>query len=180
MKSATDDQCNTPADISHVSVANDAIRSVYGISHQPLCSLSQIGTPSVNAGNYAPGEYKTPENANFDEIIARYGKPTDRRRVFTQERLTDRNLKRHETLRDACHVIMRIEVQAGRLLRAKGQACVDCAKPATCYDHRDYRLPLQVEPVCRSCNQKRGRALPYADLPRRAHRTAPGYRRPNQ
>lgn len=36
--------------------------------------------------------------------------------------------------------------------------CADCARPAQCYDHRDYDRPLDVAPVCRSCNQKRGPA----------------------
>lgn len=38
--------------------------------------------------------------------------------------------------------------------------CVDCGKPATCYDHRDYQRPDEVEPVCRACNARRGPALP--------------------
>lgn len=38
--------------------------------------------------------------------------------------------------------------------------CVDCSGAAVEYDHRDYRQPLAVEPVCRSCNLKRGPAIP--------------------
>ena len=34
--------------------------------------------------------------------------------------------------------------------------CVDCGKPASEYDHRDYTRPLDVVPVCRHCNQLRG------------------------
>jgi hypothetical protein len=41
---------------------------------------------------------------------------------------------------------------------ARDFACADCGKPATDYDHRDYRKPLEVEPVCHSCNLKRGPA----------------------
>lgn len=37
--------------------------------------------------------------------------------------------------------------------------CVDCEQPAAHYDHRDYARPLQVEPVCVSCNARRGPAL---------------------
>lgn len=37
--------------------------------------------------------------------------------------------------------------------------CVDCGRRASCYDHRDYRKPLVVEPVCHSCNKVRGPAL---------------------
>jgi hypothetical protein len=38
--------------------------------------------------------------------------------------------------------------------------CVDCGVPATCYDHRDYNKPLEVEPVCSRCNVLRGSAIP--------------------
>ena len=37
--------------------------------------------------------------------------------------------------------------------------CVDCKKPADVYDHRDYGKPIDVVPVCKSCNRKRGEAL---------------------
>ena len=36
--------------------------------------------------------------------------------------------------------------------------CVDCGAIAVEYDHRDYQKPLEVEPVCRKCNAKRGHA----------------------
>ena len=36
--------------------------------------------------------------------------------------------------------------------------CVDCGDAAKVYDHRDYSKPLDVDPVCRSCNIKRGPA----------------------
>lgn len=34
--------------------------------------------------------------------------------------------------------------------------CTDCHKRAEVYDHRDYSKPLEVEPVCRGCNARRG------------------------
>lgn len=37
--------------------------------------------------------------------------------------------------------------------------CVDCGATATCYDHRDYSKPWQVEPVCDRCNRLRGPAI---------------------
>lgn len=37
-------------------------------------------------------------------------------------------------------------------------ACTDCGAPACEYDHRDYSRPLDVQPVCRSCNKRRGTA----------------------
>jgi hypothetical protein len=42
-------------------------------------------------------------------------------------------------------------------------ACVDCGEPAAHYDHRDYSKPLDVVPVCRSCNCRRGPGLRVAD-----------------
>lgn len=36
--------------------------------------------------------------------------------------------------------------------------CVDCGARARHYDHRDYNRPLDVSPVCVSCNLKRGPA----------------------
>ena len=50
----------------------------------------------------------------------------------------------------------------GQLKRLDGSIlCVDCGKPAAHYDHRDYKRPLEVEPVCRSCNRKRGPAIGF-------------------
>lgn len=37
--------------------------------------------------------------------------------------------------------------------------CVDCGGHAIEYDHRDYDKPLQVDPVCRRCNLRRGPAV---------------------
>jgi len=51
-------------------------------------------------------------------------------------------------------------IQKGLLPRAETLKCFDCDNQAAHYDHRDYNKPLDVEPVCRSCNSKRGPALP--------------------
>lgn len=51
-------------------------------------------------------------------------------------------------------------IKKGELRRPNEFDCVDCGKPAQQYDHRDYNFPLKVEPVCRSCNLKRGPAIP--------------------
>lgn len=42
--------------------------------------------------------------------------------------------------------------------KATDEKCVDCGKKAVHWEHRNYARPLLVEPVCRSCNIKRGRA----------------------
>ena len=41
-----------------------------------------------------------------------------------------------------------------------GLSCSDCGEPAYGYDHRDYRKPFDVEPICRQCNSDRGPGLP--------------------
>lgn len=51
------------------------------------------------------------------------------------------------------------EIAAGRMPKAKGLVCADCGLMAQVYDHRDYAKPLEVQPVCRSCNMIRGHAV---------------------
>lgn len=51
-------------------------------------------------------------------------------------------------------------VRDGYLSPPAEHQCVDCGAQAQQYDHRDYRKPLVVEPVCRSCNKLRGPAIP--------------------
>ena len=48
----------------------------------------------------------------------------------------------------------------GEIPSAADFDCVDCGSPASVYDHRDYNRPLDIQPVCRSCNKKRGKAIP--------------------
>jgi len=53
-------------------------------------------------------------------------------------------------------------IREGVLPKLDGSiSCVDCGKPARDYEHRDYNYPLQVEPVCRGCNRRRGPGIPY-------------------
>lgn len=49
-------------------------------------------------------------------------------------------------------------IRKGQLKPPQSLDCADCGKTAEQYDHRDYGRPLDVEPVCRSCNFKRGPA----------------------
>ena len=51
-------------------------------------------------------------------------------------------------------------VKNGVLAPVKTLICVDCGSQAQCYDHRDYNKPLEVVPVCRKCNFRRGSAKP--------------------
>ena len=52
--------------------------------------------------------------------------------------------------------LVREAIRKGKLAAATTQKCTDCGSPATRYDHRDYNKPLHVDPVCSSCNAKRG------------------------
>ena len=63
--------------------------------------------------------------------------------------------KRESVMRQA-HLAVRRAVIAGTLPRPDSLYCIDCGGFATMYDHRDYLRQLDVEPVCRSCNTKRG------------------------
>ena len=66
--------------------------------------------------------------------------------------------KAHNTVKSAVRRGLLPDLMSGEY------ACVDCAGVAHEYDHRDYSRPLDVEPVCRSCNKRRGTAKwPSAD-----------------
>ena len=68
---------------------------------------------------------------------------------------TDRS--RYFTL---AHRYVSVAVWNGDLPRLDGSvACADCGKPAQEYDHRDYKKPLEVAPVCKECNFARGPGL---------------------
>lgn len=78
------------------------------------------------------------------------------------------------------HAAVQVAIRRGLLpsLKAGEYACTDCGSVAHEYDHRDYGRPLDVEPVCRSCNKQRGTAIwptaeRYAFKRIEAHLTAP-------
>jgi hypothetical protein len=58
------------------------------------------------------------------------------------------------------HGMVVCAIRQGLLPKLDGTiACTDCGAPAKEYDHRDYGRPLDVQPVCRSCNKARGTAI---------------------
>ena len=65
-------------------------------------------------------------------------------------------------------------VQA-KLPPADGQTCVDCGQRAFHYDHRYYSRPLDVVPVCRTCNHLRGPARDLAYVIQHGIDYAPAY-----
>lgn len=54
-----------------------------------------------------------------------------------------------------------IAIRHGDLKEPAKCKCVDCGEVAKHYDHRDYAKPLDVDPVCVSCNALRGMAQPF-------------------
>lgn len=66
----------------------------------------------------------------------------------------------HYKAHDKVRQITRAAVAKGALPHPKSLTCVDCGKPAICYDHRDYNNPLEVIPVCKPCNSSRGAGIP--------------------
>ena len=70
----------------------------------------------------------------------------------------------YQKLRLQCTAKFRYAKKHGRIKPiTESTKCVDCGKPAEMYDHRDYYKPLEVNPVCRTCNTKRGPAYPYCE-----------------
>ena len=61
-----------------------------------------------------------------------------------------------ERVKATAHYAVKRLVVTGKLPPAANFACTDCDGPARCYDHRDYSKPHAVEPVCNSCNIRRG------------------------
>ena len=60
----------------------------------------------------------------------------------------------------SAHQAVAFAIKRGKLQRLDGTVkCVDCGDIATQYDHRHYDNPLEVDPVCASCNARRGHAL---------------------
>lgn len=49
-------------------------------------------------------------------------------------------------------------IRLGKLRRPAEFPCADCQGKSEHYDHRDYGRPLDVQPVCRKCNFRRGPA----------------------
>jgi hypothetical protein len=64
--------------------------------------------------------------------------------------------------KQAAHKAVADARRRGELPSPRELACMDCGGAAVDYDHREYAKPLQVEPVCRRCNLRRGPAIDSA------------------
>jgi DNA-directed RNA polymerase subunit RPC12/RpoP len=59
------------------------------------------------------------------------------------------------------HSMVQLAIRLGYIKPLSECVCTDCGATATDYDHRDYNKPLDVDPVCRSCNFRRGPAIVF-------------------
>jgi hypothetical protein len=73
-----------------------------------------------------------------------------------------------ETMRDRraqlvwqAQQLTRLAIKRGILPHPSKFRCADCGARGYCYDHRDYRRPLWVTPLCNACNGRRPPALPW-------------------
>ena len=92
-------------------------------------------------------------NCNFcnDEIVGRHH--------LARTCLPCATRKKPTGMLDAIALVNKA-IKNGNLAPVKTLVCVDCGSQAQCYDHRDYNKPLDVVPVCRKCNFRRGSAKP--------------------
>lgn len=80
--------------------------------------------------------------------------------------------------KDLASMIVQRARKDGLLPSPNGMPCTDCGGAALEYEHRDYNKPLEVDPVCRSCNLKRGPGRPKFGFFRKAFENKhPPYRR---
>lgn len=91
---------------------------------------------------------------------------------YTEGLTTDKNyrvdvpvsLKEYKRLQQAAMSKVAYRIVLRWLSRPDKFMCVDCKlTKAEVWEHRDYRKPLKVAPVCQACNLARGPALPVVD-----------------
>lgn len=93
-----------------------------------------------------------------EEVISE--KPEPVKKMPLRSIVSLENLRQSKFRARRARSTVRYAVQCGKLvnLKLENVKCVDCGNRATSYEHRDYTKPLEVEPVCNSCNMKRGPA----------------------
>lgn len=73
-------------------------------------------------------------------------------------KITDR-----DRLRRKAHDLVAEAITEGLIPHPTAFKCTDCDAVADCYDHRDYRRPLRIKPVCKGCNNRRGPGRPFPE-----------------
>lgn len=99
--------------------------------------------------------------ANRQRANARYERLKDDPAFMAKQAEAARRWQRAHPLAYRAQRMVKRRVKKGKLPPATDFDCVDCGKPATDYEHRDYTKPLEVVPTCRSCNLRRGSGYPY-------------------
>src|SRR4051812_32736798 len=57
------------------------------------------------------------------------------------------------TRRSSIQSMVKTAIRRGQLAPLNPDTkCVDCGEPAKGYEHRDWQKPLEVVPICTSCN----------------------------
>ena len=72
----------------------------------------------------------------------------------------NRDLARYLAWQRSARLVLQKSLKDGSFIKVRdsGLSCVDCDGPATCWEHRDYSKPLDVEPCCHGCNVRRAEA----------------------
>ncbi len=65
-------------------------------------------------------------------------------------------------IRKEAYVVLKAAIRRGDVPPIDGEMrCSDCDQAADFYDHRNYFRPLDVDPICKPCNNRRGQGLPH-------------------
>ena len=86
----------------------------------------------------------------------------DARQVENQQMITDQMVSYADwrIAQDRAHSKIYKAIRRGLMLPPSSFKCAHCGGAAKVYDHRDYRKPLDVTPVCELHNYRLGSALP--------------------
>ena len=91
------------------------------------------------------------------EVGSAFGLTSERVRQILRAEGVGTGGKRRSRYFELAHRYVSVAIYNGDLPKLDGTIkCADCDAPAAEYDHRDYKKPMEVEPVCRACNQARG------------------------
>ena len=145
--------------LDHKGICHDCGASFVGHFNRKFCD----DCPPASARNYAnPGVERAPMRTTCiqcgDSI-----KPYANRKYCSPCGSTmkyPRIISGPKNDNEMARRITTFAVRVGFLPLPTDFPCVDCGKPAKCYEHRDYSKPLDVVPVCIHCNKVRGRGIP--------------------